>query len=214
MRRANGALNAAGMCCAITMAGQSAGSATSSSRIASVPPVEAPTAMMRSVVRSIRARRACGRQDGVGRMFGRTARRPTGALRARTRAPAATRILARISSLKSLQRSGEVDLGLGDEIDRAQLQRLERGLGAAFGQRRHHDHRHGPQAHEIGEESQSVHARHLDVQREHVRIGLLDALARHERIRRRAHHFDVPARSSGSRPGSGAPAPNRRRPAP
>mmetsp|Transcript_5425 Transcript_5425/g.20641 ORF Transcript_5425/g.20641 Transcript_5425/m.20641 type:complete len:319 (+) Transcript_5425:1609-2565(+) len=43
---------------------------------------------------------------------------------------------------------GNTDLGLGDKVDRAQLQRLERDLGAALGQRGHHHHRHRPQAHQ------------------------------------------------------------------
>ena len=42
MRSANGLLNAAGMCCEMTIAGASGGIAPSTSRIASVPPVEAP----------------------------------------------------------------------------------------------------------------------------------------------------------------------------
>ena len=55
MRFANGALNAAGMCCVMTTPGESGGKPISTSLIASVPPVEAPMAMMRSVVRACAA---------------------------------------------------------------------------------------------------------------------------------------------------------------
>ncbi len=51
MRSANGVLKALGMCCAMTMPGASAGMPASTSLMASVPPVEAPMAISRSVVR-------------------------------------------------------------------------------------------------------------------------------------------------------------------
>jgi len=51
MRAANGPENSAGMCWVMTMAGASAGIRSSTSLIASVPPVDAPMAISRSVVR-------------------------------------------------------------------------------------------------------------------------------------------------------------------
>ena len=104
MRAANGPLNALGMCCVMTMPGASGGSRTSTSRIASVPPVEAPIATTCSVVRKWRGRAARGRiasalSFSVTAMGGapgaaRLARRPASA---RTRARAAALTLAMIS---------------------------------------------------------------------------------------------------------------------
>ena len=39
---------------------------------------------------------------------------------------------------------GDVELGLGHEVDGAQLERLQRHVGAPLGQRRDHHHRHRP----------------------------------------------------------------------
>ena len=109
MRRANGALKAAGMCCAMTIAGESAGRPVSNSRIASVPPVEEPTATMRSVVRSMRAAACAGRMASAECLGTWMA---DGAMRASTRAPAAMRILPRISSLKLCSVPATSTLGL------------------------------------------------------------------------------------------------------
>ena len=86
---------------------------------------------------------------------------------------------------------GQIDLGLGHEIDRAQLQRLQGDRRARFGQRRHHHHRHRPQPHQIAEEGQAVHARHFHVQGQHVGIELFDLFPRRVGIGRRTHHFDA-----------------------
>jgi hypothetical protein len=77
------------------------------------------------------------------------------------------------------QTVGHADLGLGDEVHRTQLQRrsvtsaprsvsvdtITTGIG--------------PQAHQLAQEVDAVHARHLDVQRDHVGVQLADHLARH-----------------------------------
>jgi hypothetical protein len=89
------------------------------------------------------------------------------------------------------QRAGDIDPGLRDEIDRAELQRAQRDVSAALSQRRHHHDRHRPQPHQVLEERDAVHARHLDIERDHVRIELLDFLARRVRIAGRADHLDV-----------------------
>ncbi len=83
------------------------------------------------------------------------------------------------------------DLRLGDEIDRAQFQRAQRDFVAALGQRRHHHDRHRPQAHQLLEEVEAVHARHFDVERQHVRVVLLDEFARDERVGRGRHDGHV-----------------------
>jgi hypothetical protein len=58
-RSANARVNNSGMCCTMTMPGQSGGMAVSTSRSASVPPVEAPMAITLSVV----VRILCGVAD-------------------------------------------------------------------------------------------------------------------------------------------------------
>ncbi|MNX97969.1 hypothetical protein D3C86_1303540 [compost metagenome] len=85
----------------------------------------------------------------------------------------------------------DAQLGLGDEVHRTQFQRAHGDFGPALGQRRHHQHRHGPQAHQTLEEIEPVHARHFHVQRQHVRVQALDEVARHQRIGGGAHHFHV-----------------------
>ncbi|SQA02771.1 Uncharacterised protein [Serratia marcescens] len=83
------------------------------------------------------------------------------------------------------------ELRFGHEVHRAQLQRAQRDFRAFAGQRRDHHHRHRPQAHQLLEEIQPVHARHLDVQRQHLGIKFFDQIARHQRIRRGRHHLHV-----------------------
>ena len=85
----------------------------------------------------------------------------------------------------------DIELGLGDEVDRAELERAQRDLRARVGQRRDHDDRHRPQAHELFEKAQAVHLRHLDVERNDVGIERADHLACGERIGRGADHFQV-----------------------
>ena len=87
---------------------------------------------------------------------------------------------------------------LGDAVDGAELQGVERRLGALAGQGRDHDHRHRPQPHDLLEELEAVHVRHLDVERDDVRIERLDRLARLERIaaRRRPPRCRDRARSA------------------
>jgi hypothetical protein len=49
----------------------------------------------------------------------------------------------------------------------------------------------GLRPHQLVEELQPVHLRHLDVERDHVGIQLLDHVARLEGVGRRAHDLDV-----------------------
>ena len=67
-----------------------------------------------------------------------------------------------------LQRNGAARLG--DEIDRAELDGLQRRLGAFFCQRRDHHHRSRRFDHDLAEAVQPVHAGHLDVERHDLRI--------------------------------------------
>jgi hypothetical protein len=83
------------------------------------------------------------------------------------------------------------ELGLGDKIHRTELQRTQRGFRTALRERRDHHHRRRAQAHELFQEVEPVHLGHFDVQREHVRVGLLDEVARDDGVWRHAHHFHV-----------------------
>ena len=85
----------------------------------------------------------------------------------------------------------QVNRRLGDEIHRADFERPQRGVGAFLGQRGNHDHRHRAQRHELLKEGDAVHARHLDVERQHVGIKLLDLLARDDRIGNGAYNLDI-----------------------
>ena len=60
-------------------------------------------------------------------------------------------------------------LGLGDEADRAGVECRHRRLAALLGQRRAHHHRRGALVHQLAQEGDAVHARHLDVQHDDVR---------------------------------------------
>lgn len=51
--------------------------------------------------------------------------------------------------------------------------------------------RHGPQAHDVLQERQAVHARHLHVERHHVGIEPLDLVARQQRVRGGADDLDA-----------------------
>ena len=159
------------MCCVIRIAGLSGGRGWSTSRIASVPPVDAPTITSFSELESGR------RSAGAGAAAGACG--------------AGARSLARGGAdlvgddLGVFEQAvADAQLGLGDEVDGAQLQRAQRDFAAALGQGRHHHHRHGPQAHQLFKEVQPVHARHFDVQRQHIRVVALDQFARHQRIGR------------------------------
>ena len=100
MRRAKGVLKALGMCCAMTTPGESGGSRMSTSLIASVPPVEAPIAMIRSVVRSGRPRGGALGSTASALCAGPTASVARGCRgsSARTLARAAMRIFSMSSS--------------------------------------------------------------------------------------------------------------------
>jgi len=84
-----------------------------------------------------------------------------------------------------------VDRRFGDEIDGAQAQRIERDGCTILRERRAHDHRHGAQPHEIAEKRETIHARHFDVEREHVGVEQFYFFASDVGVRRRSHDFDA-----------------------
>ena len=57
---------------------------------------------------------------------------------------------------------------LGQNIHRAALQCLESDVAGSLPQRTDHHYRHGMEPHQLFEESEAVHARHLDIQGQHV----------------------------------------------
>ena len=65
-------------------------------------------------------------------------------------------------------------LGLGDVVHRPAIEAVERDVGRALGQAADHDHRHGPDGQYLFERGEAVHARHLDVKRDCVRIELTE----------------------------------------
>ena len=189
MRSANGLLKAAGMCCEMTIAGR-------------------PAASSRAARESLRCRRSMHRPRRCDPSCAASACRFNAGntadvlWRSSTSARALRRVRYNSRSrrrlhfrdeliLVVLERPGDVDAGLRNEIDRTELQRAQRDVGAALGQRRHHHDRHRPQPHQVLQEREAVHARHLDVERDHVRIELLDLLARRERVAGSADDFDV-----------------------
>ena len=72
-------------------------------------------------------------------------------------------------------------------------------LGAGLGQCRDHDDGHRPQAHDLLEELQAVHVRHLDVEGDDIGVQPLDGFARLQRIGGRADHLDFGIAAQGGR---------------
>ena len=138
---------------------------------------------------SVDSRPSRGGASGAGVVLAAWAAVAGGARR--TWARAAMRILLPMSSASGADAVGDAELRLGDEVDRAELERAQRDLGAALGQRRDHHHRHRPQPHQPGQEIEAVHARHLDVERDHVGREFADHLARDQRVAGRADAFHV-----------------------
>ena len=80
---------------------------------------------------------------------------------------------------------------LGDEIDGADLKRLQCDFGTDLRERRHHDHGRRPERHDLMQEGESVHLRHLDVEGDDVGIQRFDAFARDVGIGGGADDLDV-----------------------
>ena len=175
-RAANAVVKSAGMCWTIRIGGVSAGSRVSSVSMACVPPVDAP----------IRIRPlACASFTGAGVGAGaaahvREAHRASGPQRANAVLQFGGDITDRVRSAR-----------FGDDVDRAGGQRLDARGRSGLRHRAHDDHRQRMVRHQLAQEGQAVHARHLDVERDHVRLVLQDQVARDERIRREADHLHV-----------------------
>ena len=81
-----------------------------------------------------------------------------------------------------IEPAGEPHARLGHKVHRAQLQRFHGDLRATLGQCGDHHHRRGPQAHESPQKIDAIHARHLDVQGDDIRIQFANHLARHQGV--------------------------------
>ena len=88
-----------------------------------------------------------------------------------------------------------VSLGLGHEVDRAQLQRLERDVGSFLGQGADHDHRRlvGGQKQRQGLQARDLG--HLDVERDDIGFELDRLQDRFAAIPGCAHDLDLGGRS-------------------
>jgi hypothetical protein len=64
-------------------------------------------------------------------------------------------------------------------------------------ERADYNHGHWPVAHQLFEKCQPVHARHLDIQREYVRLESQNLVAGHEGVRRGSYHLHVLLRGEG-----------------
>ena len=80
---------------------------------------------------------------------------------------------------------------LGDDVHRPGGEGFEAGGRSFLRHRADDDHRQRAVDHELSQEGQTVHARHLDVERQHVRLVLENQIARDEGIRCEADDLDV-----------------------
>jgi hypothetical protein len=86
---------------------------------------------------------------------------------------------------------GERRSRLGDDLHGAQGEGAHRGLAVARRQRADDHHRYREVAHELRQEAQPIHARHLDVERDDVGAQAQDLLAGDVRIDGGADDLDV-----------------------
>ena len=183
------------MCCTTTMPGPSWGMAWSKTVRASVPPVEAPTATIRSD-----GTPAAG--PGRGGSTASAVRRGEGARRRRsTRAWAAPPHGVHQHDRGLVEELADVQARLRDDVERALLERAHRRVRPLAGQRGADDDGNRVFGHEPREELEAVHARQLEVEDDHVgplprnllhgdvRVGRgrrLDAFEREQRRQRLA----------------------------
>src|ERR1700677_2017636 len=79
---------------------------------------------------------------------------------------------------------------LGDKVDRAESQRLEGGVSARLGMGAEQDHRQRCAAHDEAQRLHAIHARHFQIERNHVGPEFLDLLQSESAIHRGADDFD------------------------
>jgi hypothetical protein len=171
-----GAGKTGGICWTMQMPGNSAGRRVRTSLTASVPPVEAP------MTSELAGRELCA---------GRVLRRPIGRGGWTQEGKAGTgRALDAVGQLFAQAANVPSGTLLGHHVDGAKFQSAQCKFGASLRKRADDDHRHGPVFLEDFEESQSVHARHLDIQGQHIGFQLQNHVARHIRVAGGAHHLN------------------------
>src|SRR4029077_13691647 len=79
---------------------------------------------------------------------------------------------------------------LSNKIDGTQRQGFERGVCAFLGMRTENDNRRWPAAHDQTQRLHPIHARHFEVQRDYVRVQLLDFLQRERAVHGRTNDLD------------------------
>ena len=192
-RVAKAAVNPSGMCWTTTIPGPSAGIFWSSSVSASVPPVDAPTATMRS---------AGTPAPGPGR-GGRTAsavrRGEAVSRRLPTRASAAPRTASRKTTADSCRNSRMLMLRLRHDRERPFVEGAHREVGSVAGQRGAHHHGDGVLRHDPRQEREAVHARQLEVEDDDVGPLPRHLLHGDVRIRRDGRHDALEREEGGQR---------------
>src|SRR5438105_1923207 len=79
---------------------------------------------------------------------------------------------------------------LGHKIEGAQSQRFESRRGPRSGMRAHDNHRDFVGARDLPQSFHAIHARHVEIECDHMRPQLLDLLQPERAIHGRAHYFD------------------------
>ena len=183
-RSAKALVKPAGMCCAMTIGGTSAGIRVSTVSIAWVPPVDAPMAM--SPRRRLALRGGRLTDGGAVRRHLPEPDRAAGAQRPDPLGDA-------VGDLADGVRAAR----LADDVDGADAQRLDAGGRALLRQRADDDGRNRMVLHQLAQEAEAVHARHLDVERDDVGLELQDHVPRDVRIGGAADHLDVVVLAQG-----------------
>ena len=130
----------------------------------------------------------------------------------RTRLCAAARTLATSRSRLPRISAKLVSLGLGQEVDRAQLQGLQGHVGSFLRQGADHDDGRLVHGQEGRQCLQARNLRHLDVERDHVRLEPDGLKHRLTAVARRADDLDLRRRAAAGPTAAGASAPSRPRP--
>ena len=188
-RLAKAAVNFSGICWTMTMPGLSGGSDISTSR---------------SELGSARGRADADHLFGRARQRARRQRRRHHDVGGQLllRLDAEVRAFAQRSARRRPHRIGDANARFGQELprvearllndlDRAGLERLEQKVRTRLEQSRAQHARDRPLRHQLAQESDAVHTRHLDVEDDDVGNLFLDALRGDERIRRRRHDFEI-----------------------
>ena len=197
---ANARVKRAGMCCTIRIGGASAGRRVSTASIACVPPVDAPIAIRPLAADEARTAPAARGVGGCLQSRKRTAR-PT-----RDAADAVLQLLGDLGRPSTGRRASAMT-SMAPARQRLDARRrsasASRELTMITGS--------GWCCHQLAQERQAVHARHLDVERDDVRLVLQDQVARDERIGAPGRPPRCRARLAARRTASSGRSPSRRR---